>query len=207
MRMKNSFSLLEIILLILLISIITTLFIPKQQHSNLDLAADRIVTYLKYTRNLALNDNRFDHTSDNWHRQRWTLKFLNCWQSVGGLYFIVVSDRNKDNYGYPFKKVDCAKDPLTNKYLYSHGKCGDHQDNNKYVQLTREYGVTEVKISCNTTDSIGQITFGNDGRVYSKFGKSATEFEIKEKCFIELFENEHNSKIITIEPTTGYIHR
>ena len=147
-------------------------------------------------------DDKFDHMDEEWFKKRWTLKVMNCWESVGGLYFIVVSDEDKE--GYPYKKIECVKDPLTQKYLYSHGRCGDHQDNNKYVQLTRQYGVTYIDMSCNETSSLGQITFGNNGKVYSKVGNTPDEYEIKEPCSIKLFDAKGNSRSLKVYPT-GYI--
>lgn len=198
--MKKSFSLLEIILVITLLAILASFIIPKKQISDLDLASSRVELYLKHTRHLALMDDKFDHTDEEWFRTRWKFKVMKC-QKERGLYFVIYSNMDK---GRNVDKSECAKDPLTQKYLYSTNHCTDKQDSNKYVQLTRYYGVTDVWMSCNDTTSFGEIVFGNNGKIYSKFGKTPDEYEIKEPCLIELFDKEGNSRSLKVYPT-GYI--
>ncbi len=105
-----------------------------------------------------------------------------------------------------YKKVDTLIDPLNNKYLYS-SACQDDllNDKSKYVLLTKEYEIEKIEVSCNTTSTIGQISFGYDGKIYSQLGKNIKE--IKEQCIIKLFDKENHNTKIAIEPKTGYIHQ
>ena len=132
------------------------------------------------------------------------MKFLNCKESVGGLYYNVYSDMYGDTAH--FKKVDTLKDPLNNKYLYSNACSEDTlNDKSKHVLLTRENGITNVDVSCNTTSTIGQISFGFDGKIYSQLGTNIKE--IQKQCFIKIFNKKDESITIAIEPKTGYIHK
>ncbi|XPV83212.1 MAG: hypothetical protein ACNI22_04865 [Halarcobacter sp.] len=38
----------------------------------------------------------------------------------------------------------------------------------KYVLLTKEYDIIDTNITCNSTKRLGQLSFGNDGKVYSR---------------------------------------
>ncbi len=205
--MKQSFSILELIFAIVLISIVISQLIPKNNFSKLNLAADKIILYLKYTRYIAMIDNKFDIQDDMWFKERWTLKFQKCSKNVGGLYYVVFSDIN--HKGSP-NKSECLKDPITNKYLYSHYDCEASHDESKYILLTKEFGVTNIDISCNSTSTIGQISFGNDGKVYSRLGTTPdniSKYEIKDTCYINMYDKQENKIIIAIEPETGYIHK
>ena len=204
---KKSFSLIELIFTILLISIIISQIIPKNNFSKLNQATNKIILYLKYTRYIAMLDDKYNVNDDMWFKERWTLKFQNCSQKVGGLYYVVFSDRN--HKGSP-NKDECLKDPITNKYLYSHYDCEAGEDESKYILLTKEFGVTKVDISCNSTSTIGQISFGKDGKVYSRLGTNTydiSKYEIKEKCFVNLFDIKGTKETIVIEAFTGYIHK
>lgn len=112
--MKKSFSLLELILTLLLLAILYTFFIPQFKINKLKELTNKIELYLSYTRLKALVDNQYE---DNvlWHKKRWTLKFFNCRESVGGIYFSIYSDKNLT--GIP-SSSDSLKDPLTNKNIY-----------------------------------------------------------------------------------------
>lgn len=108
------------------------------------------------------------------------------------------------------KKEHSIKDPLTFRHLYSRYTCDPKADESKYVLLTKEFGIEKVIISCNATDSIGQILYSDDGKIYSKVGTKANDigkFEIKQKCFIDLYDQYDNKSTIIIEPKTGYAYK
>jgi hypothetical protein len=206
-KLKKSFSLLELIFVIILISILLATTLPKKQNINLEQASKRIITYLKFTRYLAMIDNKYKLDEPLWFKERWTLKFQNCAYNVGGLYFVVFSDKNQK--GSP-NKDECAKDPLSDKYLYSHYDCVAGDDESETVLLTKKYGVEKVTISCNSTNTLGSISFDINGEAHSRLGTDPDrkdQYKLNETCYIELFDKEENSVKIAIEAKTGFIHR
>jgi len=205
--LKKSFSYIELIFILVIIAIISAQFIPKNLNNNLDQAASKIIIHLKHTKYQAMIDNRFNHNDAFWFRERWTLKFQNCSKNIGGLYYVVYSDKN---HGGHINKSETLKDPLTQKWLYSNYDCDASFNESKDILLTKEYGVTKVDVSCNRTSTIGQISFGYDGKVYTKLGtKSNDAFnnELKEQCIITLYDKSNNNVSILIEPNTGYIYK
>ncbi len=201
--MKKSFSLIELIFTIVLISFIASQTTFKTKNTDLQQAADKIKLYLNYTRYIAHIDNKYDiNDDDEWKKKLWTLKFQNCSSSIGGLYFVVYSDTSGGTAH--FKKSECLKDPLTNRYLYSNTDCEASSDESKYILLTKEYGVEKVEVSCNTNSSLGQISFGYDGNIYSNLGDNPTK--ITQKCYINLFDKNNKKITLTVEPNTGYIY-
>jgi hypothetical protein len=196
----KSFSLIELILVIIVISILLTQIPIKKQETKLYEVVNKLKLYLHYTRYISHIDNKEDTFDDEWKMKFWTLKFQRCKENKG-LYFVVYTDKSGGTAH--FKKVDTLKDPVNNKYLYSNSDCEVSHDESKYILLTKEYGVKDVQISCNNTSTIGQISFDYEGKVYSGLGSNFKE--IVEKCYIDLF-GENDKKTITIEPKTGYIY-
>ena len=192
------------IFVLIIISIVISQSIPKTQISKLNLASDKIILYLNYIRYIAHIDNKFNKMDEEWERKRWTLKFQNCNKKIGGLYYIMYSDM----YGGTahVKKEDTLKDPLNNQYLYSNGCQEDTlNDKSKHILLTKEYGIEKIDVSCNTSSSIGQISFGYDGKIYSQLGTNIKEIE--KSCVIKLIDKENNFQNIVVESKTGYIHK
>lgn len=205
--MKKAFSLIELILVITILVFIGSFFVQKSNKSNLEYAANRIALYLKQTRYQALIDNKEKRDDELWHKKRWTLKFLRCNKNVGGLYYIIYSDKNKTGHA---GLEDTLNDPLTNKKIYSTNKCEYRENTSKYVLLTKEFGIKEVEVSCNNTSSLGQISFGNDGKVYSRLSSYAnenSEYEINARCTIKLIDEENDSIELFIEPEVGFTYR
>ncbi len=202
--MKKSYFLLEIVITISLIAFLYTLFVPKNKINNLEELTNKISLYLSYVRFKALINDKFELDDNLWHKKRWTIKFLRCRESEDGIYYTIYSDRNKS--GHPSAK-DSIKDPLTRKNIYSSNYCKENNSNSKYVLLTKIFGITDVNISCNETTSLGQLSFGSDGKVYSKlsnYENESNEYEIKEPCSIKFVQKDGKNREIVIFPDTSY---
>lgn len=199
---KRGFSLLELIFAILLIALITSFIVYKKFDNSLDIAAKRVLLYLKYTRHKALIDDRFDPNDDEWSKKRYSFRLRRC-NNKSGIYYTIHSDKNANGH---ITKEETLKDPLTGKYIYSANTCNEVSSNSKYVLLTKLFSIVDAKISCNDTSSLGLISFGNDGRVYSKIDTDPFAYEIKQTCYITLVHKSGESKTIAVEPLTGFIY-
>ncbi len=202
--MKKSFSLLEIILTILLIALIYTMFLPKNKINYTNEIINRLELYISYVRYKALIDDKFNLEDSLWHKKRWTIKFFRCRETVGGIYYSIYSDNNET--GIPSAN-DSLKDPLTKKNIYSSNKCEENSSNSKYVLLTKNFGITDIQISCNNTTSLGQLSFGSDGKVYSKlsnYSNESDEYEINQPCFLKFISKDGENKEIVVNPYTSY---
>jgi type II secretory pathway pseudopilin PulG len=203
--MKKSFSLLELVVVISLIAFLYTIFLPKNKINYLNEFTNRISLYLSYTRYIALINDKYDLDDSLWHKKRWTLKFFRCRDDEDGIYYSIYSDKNKT--GHPSIE-DSLKDPLSGKNIYSSNYCKENSSNSKYVLVTKEFGITDVQISCNDTSSLGQLSFGNDGKVYSKlsaYENESFEYEITEPCNIKFISKDGKSSDLVLFPKTGYV--
>ena len=202
--MKKSFSLLEIILTILLIALIYTMFLPKNKINYTNEIINRLELYISYVRYKALIDDKFNLEDSLWHKKRWTIKFFRCRETVGGIYYSIYSDNNET--GIPSAN-DSLKDPLTKKNIYSSNKCEENSSNSKYVLLTKNFGITDIQISCNNTTSLGQLSFDSDGKVYSKlsnYSNESDEYEINQPCFLKFISKDGENREIVVNPYTSY---
>ncbi len=205
--MKKSFSLLEIVLTILLISFIYTIFLPKNRINYIDEVTTRMQLYISYVRYKALIDDKFNSEEPLWHKKRWTIKFFRCRESVGGIYYAIYSDNNKT--GIPSAE-DSLKDPLSQKNIYSSNYCEENSSNSKFVLLTKNFGITDVQISCNDTTSLGQLSFDSDGKVYSKlsnYANESNEYEINKPCFLKFISKDGENKELVVNPYTSYTNK
>jgi len=205
MNSKKSFTLLELIFVISIIAIINSQVTLKNNISKLKLAKQQIILHLKYLRYIAMIDNKYDNTDPLWFRERWTLKFLNCNKNIGGLYYVIYSDINQNGH---ISKEETLKDPLTNNYLYSY-QCKEDNlyDKNNLVLLTKKYGIKDIKISCNNTSSLGQISFDSSGEAYSRLSTKNNDikkYRLKSNCIIEIYDKK-SKETITIDANTGFI--
>lgn len=202
--MKNSFSILELVLVLFILSLITTTFYFKPYENKLLDATNRIELYLKQTRYQALIDNKENKEDSLWFRKRWTFKFFNC-ANDKWIYYVIYSDENKK--GHP-NENESLLDPLTKKRVYSSNSCEYDENRSKYVLLTKEFDIVDTNITCNSTSGLGQLSFGNDGKVYSKlstYENRSEDYEIKNSCYIELINKLGQKKTIKIEPNTAFI--
>lgn len=204
--MKKSFTLLELILVITLLGVLYSFFKPKINDNRLEEATNRLFIYLKQLRYQSLIDDKYQSDNSLWFKQRWSLKFFRCRQDVGGIYYVVYSDKNQT--GQPSVE-DSMKDFLTSKNIYSSNFCKKTEQNSEYVLLTQEFGVEDVKLSCNETSSLGQLSFGEDGFVYAKLSNYENEqslYKIEKNCTLELINSEKTSRKINVNGKNGYIY-
>ena len=202
--MKNSFSFLELILTLTLLTFLYSIFIPKFETKSINELTNRILLYISYARYKSFLDEKFDNNDYLWHKKRWTIKFFRCRNEEDGIYFSIYSDKNKT--GHPSKE-DSLKDPLSNKYIYSSNYCKENNTNSKYVFLTKNFDINDIDISCNNTTSLGQLSFGSDGKLYSRlsnYENESDEFEIESPCEIILRTKKGEEGRIIIENSTGY---
>jgi len=205
--MKKSFTLLELILMIVLLGFLYTSFIPKVKASKIDDLTNRLVLYLKQTRYQSLINDKFSNSDNLWHKKRWTLKFFRCRETIGGIYYVIYSDKNAS--GHPGID-DSLKDSLTLKNIYSTNSCTENIKNSKYVLISQNFNIRTVNISCNETSSLGQLSFGSDGKIYSKLSANENDFisyEIINNCKIELSDIFNEKRTIQLESKTGYVYK
>lgn len=204
--MKKSFTILELIIVLLLLSILYTSFIPKTNTNNINELKNRIILQLKYLRYKALTDSKYDKSDSRWHKERWSFKIFNCDKNKDGVYYAMYSDINNTGSVAASEALD---DPLSGRNIFTGKQCISNNSNSKYVLLTDNFNVKNISATCNSTDAVVQISFGFDGNVYSRlsrFENDSFNYRIEEKCIIYIEDKENYKTNITIESKTGFIY-
>ena len=202
---KTSFILLELLLVILILSLLYNSFVPKKQNGNLKDLKRNLTLQMKYLRYQALIESKYNLNENKWFKKLWTIKFQRCRKSVGGFYYSIYSDRNMQGH---INREETLKDPLSNKYIYANNYCKENSKDSKYTLLTKNYNVEKINISCNNTNSIGQISYDYYSNIYTKLGERRSSLDTKalnSSCKIEFIDKYANKEEIYIEKNTGYI--
>ena len=187
--MKKSFTLIELVIVIIVISILVINTDFTLSDTSLNQAADQVISNINYTHSLALKDNKFQYypTSNSeielnrtkyWFKQWWQIRFS---KSGSEYWYEVFSDVADDTTSQNFDKL--GKTPknewknswaiINGKYLVGH--CGDSSGNfpsckeaEEKLNLTKYYGIKKIKYTnfLNTK----RLVFDNYGNVYLNEG-------------------------------------
>jgi len=215
--MKSSFSLLELIIVIILIGILSFSINISIPDDRLQLATDSIKRYLNYTHSLALKDDKYlpfpenntileENRSKYWFRRFWQFRMG---KSNSCYFFEIYSDDNLNGIASPVSEI--ARDPLNNKYID-----GNYTPSTALKDANLcNFGIDSVKFTIgnqtfDVKDKSLHIFFDNFGNVYIFKNRNTNTniFKNMELLTSPLEINiTHNNKnkIITISPN-GFIY-
>ena len=192
----KSFTILELVIVIIVISIIAvkTNFILSD--TSLNQAADQIITNINYTRELALKDNKFQYYPINstnvelnrtkyWFKQWWQIRFTKNKNDPKDLWYEIFTDvpyntssNNFDGLGNtPTTQWDKSFAKIDNKYLIGH--CGTTgyptcEDANSKLNLTKSYSIKKILFNNSevVSNNSKRLIFDNYGNVYLSEGET-----------------------------------
>ena len=213
---KSGFTILELVIVIAVLGILAAMAIPRMERDLKQEAADHILSQIRYTQHLALNDNKQNFNNHLWQRSFWRIVFSRCKDSSGLFYMIGSDDNKKGSTNGFFAKTEAAIDPLTGKpYFWQNtARCDGGGDGtvSEEIFLTRRFGITKVTNSCDKTNgSATHIGFDHLGRPFH--GVAFTRSNINDYggyapngCTFTFTLSNGESFQIRIEPETGYAH-
>ncbi len=199
--MKKAFTLLELVIVLVVVSIISVLLIPRFADSKLREAADQIISHIRYTQHLAMIDDRFDPSDEDWYKTRWQISFRKCTGDTSKWYYVIGKDIDKNG---GVDKNGSAINPSDKKYLFTDNQCNLENDESGEILIYRKHGITSVEFSNSCGDN-QYISFDQLGRPYqTTLGEDSLDL-IHDPCEIKFISNDGDFTI-TIEPETGYTH-
>lgn len=233
--MKKSFTMLEIIMVIIVIGILAAVIIPRTGSNKLAEVAVQVVRDIRYTQHLAMIDDKFDSNVAHWYRQRWQIAFSTAHSTRSYSIFSDSPSLTTGAYdGNPsanitYTKVEVARNPLDNN-RYMIGVANSNFDNSSTKRISpsldigKTYGVVDVKMSDGTSSTVKRILFDHMGRPYRGTGSStathpissSVDFIATSTILIKLCVeacvganrtvNSDTEIMIAVEPETGYTH-
>ena len=201
--MRKAFSMLELVFVILIVGILAIAISPKLNDNRLRELAHQIISDLRYTQHLAMQDNKFDVSDSEWHLKRWQIYFHNDGDGKGHKVYTVWRDENK---GGGVDTNEIAIDQTSRRRM-----TGDMNYATSFIEamdLTKEYGVVNYNLCGNATKK--RLYFDYLGRVYAPLGliSSTNRFDglLSSNCNLTLTNDKNQKVVITILAETGYAY-
>ncbi|MDO5046114.1 pilus assembly FimT family protein [Campylobacter sp.] len=215
--MKKAFTMLELVVVIVVIGILAAMAIPRLERDNLAEAVDQIVSHIRYTQHLAMQDNRFDPNDSSWYKKRWSITFneVNVCGSKEWRYSIYTDKSVSGNLN---SETEVAKDPQNPTKYMSAGWSGGGsfcKNISPKFNIGKTFGIQEVKFSDACKD-VQTISFDEFGRPMLSVSTTTTGgvggaergydriLKFGDICKIT-FTAEKKSAEITITPETGFV--
>ena len=202
---------LELVFVIVAIGILSAVFIPKFGQNKLSEAANQVISHIRYTQHLALMDDKFDSTNQNWYKRRWQIIFGTSVYTEGKPAYTIFSDTSET--GQP-DLSEIAKNPQDSSKLLSGGYSGTLYTSDSQatpeLNIGKKYGVDSYALSGGCSGA--RISFDHLGRplqgdLSSMTGpySAGTQRLITAPCIITL-RRSNDSVQIVVDPETGYVH-
>ncbi len=213
--MKNSFTLLELLFVLVLISIIAIELLPRMKSNLLKQAAQQLIADIRYTQHLALTDDKYDPNDKVWFKKRWQIIFGQSVDTEQKLAYSIFSDNTTDDDDAKPGLSELAIDPSNNNKYLSGGYSGilktSEPQANKKMNLGLSYGIDEYKFGGGCSARTRRISFDHYGRpIKDSLALYTTAYKkgrlLTKACTIELIDSNEGSIVINIEPETGYVH-
>ena len=199
---RPAFTLIELVFVIVVLGILAALAIPRLDRDIRQEAADNILSAIRYTRLMALTDDKSDPTDGTWQQTLWSIRF------TGGsdAYYRIGSDIGKNA---AIAKEESAIDPSTGKYFFNSGGIFSSKaaDESPLVFLGHNYGINTIHFRGGCSDANKHIGFDHFGRPHTGIGTATNDYStyINQDCTITFgFQTSGITDLkITIEKQTG----
>ncbi len=201
----KAFTMLELVFVIVVLGILASLALPRMDRDLRQEAKDNILSAIRYTQHLALNDDKTDPSDTLWQKKLWKISFSTSGNNLANFYTIS-SDADQDGL---VDKDESAIDPVNGKYMYNlGGNTVIEPDESPNIFIGKTYGVNSITFSdaCNDAQ---HIAFDHLGRPYNDIGDAENDYDeyMDSDCAIQFgfADTSITPLIVTIATETGYV--
>ena len=203
-KYRKAFTMIELVFVIVVIGILAALALPRIERDLRQEAADNVLSAIRYTQHLALNDDKTNPFINDWQKSLWTIRF-----SSDGDHYTIGSDIDREGN---IDKIESAVDPLNGKYMYNKS-ANPQADESSNIFLNKKYGITSIAITgcgiaTGTTTAL-HIAFDNLGRPFRGVSAATNNYDryVNQDCNLTFsatntFPDE--PIVINISRETGY---
>lgn len=219
---KRAFTMIELIFVIVVVGILAAIMIPKLNRNASREAANQILTHIRYTQHLAMQDDKYAQSVDEklWFKMRWGITFnetslKECSIDELGVKtwkYSVFFDKSLK--GNPNSKDEIANDIYKSGKLLTAGWSGISTDAckkiNKELNLGKRFGIASVDFrdGCSEMQTINFDEMGRPMKVVSvtknRGAKRPYDRLLKKDCKITITDKRGNQTTITIEKESGF---
>ncbi len=202
----------ELIMVILVLGILAALAIPRLERDIRQEAADTILSAIRQTRLMALNDDVTNPRNNQWQRAFWRFGVQKC--SDSGIFYYISSDKD---YQGDIDNNEIINDPANGLHLMgNNGAPCESQvqsGSSPAIFLTKRFGIYDGQISfCGTAGNY--IGFDHLGRPHKGFagnaGSTTPDYSsiLHSDCNITVNFSDSSLSPVTIivDKQTGHAH-
>ena len=209
--MKKAFTLLELIIIIVIVGILSSIILSRTKDDSLEQAALQLMSHIRYTQHLAMMDDKIDRKDSKWMQKRWQIIFCKQGNSNNKWAYTIFADTYGTSSGKP-NKTEIAINPLNLNQRMTGGYNSAAELNvthstfigMKTMNLGMTYGITNMSFSCNQ-----RIVFDYSGRpMKTDISSNIQSYESNQlmdnNCTISL-SNSNGTISLEVEKQTGYV--
>ena len=213
---RPAFTMIELVMAIVVLGILAALALPRLERDVRQEAADNILSAIRYTQHMAMNDNVVDPSVLTWQQKFWRFSKVGC--ADNGIFYQIASDTSMLG---GIDQTEAAVDSTNGGWIngLTGAGCATNLDAQVFANgtlpsrnifLTKLYGIIEDDATM-FGDCPGATTYvGFDylGRPHTGFENSAApdySTVIATDCNLTFrFQDGSDNLIINIQKETGY---
>lgn len=206
---EPAFTMIELVFVIVVLGILAALAIPRLDRDIRQEAADNILSALRYTKHLALVDDKTDPRHNDWQKSFWAMRFVVSTSNPDNTYYTIASDANRSG---SIDKSESAIDPANGKYFYNSSGtfAGRAKDESPNIFIGHKYGISNITFSGGCSNSNKHVAFDHFGRLHNGIASAGNDYGTyqTQDCHITIqFQNSSiNNLHIIVEKQTGHIY-
>jgi len=202
----KAFTMIELVFVIVVLGILAALALPRMERDLRQEAKDNLLSAIRYTQHLALNDNKTNPSDTDWQKELWQIRFSTSNVTNKAFFYTISSDTDHDG---SVDKNETAIDPANGKYMYNLGGNTDiDTDESSNIFIGKTYGINSMNFSGGCT-GVQHIGFDHKGRPHTNLGTATNNYStyMATDCNIVMgfADGSVRDLNITIATETGYV--
>lgn len=177
---QAAFTMLELVFVIVVLGILAAMALPRLDRDIRQEAADNILSSIRYTRLMALTDNKTDprtntYPNGDWQKSLWAMRFTVSTSNPDGTYYTIATDANRNG---SIDKNESAIDPANGKYFFntSGGFANMASDESPNVFIGHKYGINNITFGGGCSSSNKHVAFDYFGRLHNGIGSATNDY-------------------------------